>query len=374
MNKKYFSRAHFWAQLHIAMLALILTALFIATGHALTGLLCLTLIGVVLNRPKARLCAVTLSAPEIARDILDAFKTELPEAFQPGGIATDFSSKTAKLGDSITAHISKVPPTQAYVAGSGGFQNNAADVTTLIQDVPCILNQLRHVPVKIGWLSSIAAKGVPLYKAAIGNLGFALAKYVIDQFLTSALVSFSNTVFVGQPILTNLETYDQQIRTQLNSQKVYAAGRWAIINSALAANLGLDDRVRSNLFYGQRNPSEGIRVWRNLAGFNWIREYVDYPASQIGGVAGDRRACVFAVRKIEEASHVADDLGIPKVMEFYPIKDETTGLEMTGLGWQEAGTGDYYVSAAILFGLGIGNQGGTPGSLNDSAGVLLRTN
>jgi hypothetical protein len=58
-------------------------------------------------------------------------------------------------------------------------------------------------------------------------------------------------------------------------------------------------------------------------------------------------------------------------MAFYPLKDEHTGLEMTGIAWQEVGTGDLYVSAAILFGLGLGNQNGTPGSKTDNAGLLI---
>lgn len=73
-------------------------------------------------------------------------------------------------------------------------------------------------------------------------------------------------------------------------------------------------------------------------------------------------------------SNVAGDLGIPKVMEFYPLKDEHSGLELLGVGWQEKGTGDVYVSAAILFGVGIGNQNGTPGSKTDNAELLIRTN
>lgn len=70
-------------------------AAFISANSLVSGLLLLTLVAWLLNKPQARLCAVTLSVPEILKDILDAFKFETPELFGVGGFAQDFSSKTA---------------------------------------------------------------------------------------------------------------------------------------------------------------------------------------------------------------------------------------------------------------------------------------
>jgi hypothetical protein len=67
----------------------------------------------------------------------------------------------------------------------------------------------------------------------------------------------------------------------------------------------------------------------------------------------------------------AKALRVPRVMEFWPLTDAESGLELCGVGWQESGTGDVIVSAAILFGIGAGNQGTGAGAMTDNAGLKL---
>ena len=59
-------------------------------------------------------------------------------------------------------------------------------------------------------------------------------------------------------------------------------------------------------------------------------------------------------------------------MEFYPIEDQESGLYLMGVAWQEVGTGNTYVSAALLFRASCGNQGGAPGAITDNARLLIR--
>ena len=73
----------------------------------------------------------------------------------------------------------------------------------------------------------------------------------------------------------------------------------------------------------------------------------------------------------EDGGNIAEELGVPKVMEFYPLRDAESRLELTGVSWQEQGTADVYLSAAILFGVGCGNQGGAAGTMTDSAGPKI---
>ena len=374
--RNYKSRAHFWANLQLAMVASLCLILMAFSGHLLTGLVLLTLVACCLNSlrtPQGRLCAVTLSVPEILRDILDALKLETPELFGPGGFAQDFSSKTAVLGDKITAKISHVPVIAAYDPSPGvGFYSGAQDVVNLIEDVPVTLNQLKHVPVKIQWLTGLATKGVDLYKAACANIGYALGKEVVDQVLAACASGVSNSLPVS-PVLTNLDTWDGPIRKQCNSQKMLDQRRWGFITSPLAEALGLDDRVRSKLFFDERCASRGFRRWVNIAGFSTLREYPDITlaGNQVAGIVGDSRLAAIAVRKIEDMTSTAKALGVPSVMEFWPLTDAESGLEICGIGWQEAGTGDVIVSAAILFGIGCGNQGGVAGTMTDNAGLKL---
>ena len=173
--------------------------------------------------------------------------------------------------------------------------------------------------------------------------------------------------------LLNLDTVDGDIRNQMNSQKTFDKGRFMLCSSDFAKSLGADDRVRSSLFHNQRNGAEGYRKWENLAGFSWIREYPDLP-TLLGGdysaFAADKRAICVCIRQPNYANAV-DALGVPKVMDFHSVSDPETNMPMVAASWQEVGTGDVYVSAGLLFGVSCGNQGGAPGTITDSAGLLI---
>ncbi len=374
MNKKHYgARCRFWAKFQMAAVATMLCVLMMAQGHIVLGLVCLSLFSMLTARPQARTCAVTLSVPEIMMDVLDAFKLETPEIFGPNGFGTDFSSKTAVLNDKITAHISHVPTVGTYDPNNGGFKNASQDVSTLLEDVPVTLNQFPIVTVKVPWLTQLASK-LPLYKEAIRNYGWALGKSVVDGALALCTPgNFSNFVKVPYANQT-LDTWDNNIRGQLNTQKTFNKGRFALINTAAASQLAQDDRVRSSLFYGALNGDNGYRIWRNLAGFSWIREYPNmYAANNLFGFAGDIRSIVVASRRPDYANMSAEQLGVPQVMQFYPMEDAQSGLFMTGVAWQEQGTGDVYVACGILIGTAAGNQGGAAGTITDNAGVLLQT-
>jgi hypothetical protein len=361
-------------QLLLAFTALAVCVALAAFGFWLHASILITLVAVTLNKPTARLCAVTLSVPEILKDVLSAFKLETPELFQPGGFSTDFSSNSAVLGDKITAKISHVPIVGDYDENDGGFEAAAQDVTTLIEDIPIILDGFKAVTVEIGWLTSLATKDVNLAKAATDNLGYALGKYVVDTILNSAVVGVSNSV----PLIPNLANLDsfENLRDQLNSQKVYEGGRFCFVNTAIASALGADDRVRSELFYGQKNGETGLRRWKDIAGFKWIREYPDLFAGQagnLGGLAGDRRLACVAIRKMLGLNNLLDELRAPKVMDFHNLRDEQSGAELLGISWQQSGTGKVFFSAAVLFGFAVGNRAGAPLTGTDAAGCLIRT-
>jgi hypothetical protein len=350
--------------------AVALCGVIALTGHFMAALVLLSMMAWATSRMQPRLCAVTLSVPEILKDILDALKVETPEVFGPNGCAQDFKSNTAVLCDKVTAHIAHIPTTGAYDPNNGGYKTAAQDVSTVIEDVPVTLNQLRCVPVKISYLMGLATKGVDLYKAAVANVGFALGKYVLDEILSASLTNVSSS-FPISPALATLDTFET-LRDQCNSQKMFTAGRMAFINTPLANGLGSDDRVRSELFYGQRNGDRGYRAWKNLAGFASVREYTDFPAAA-AGLALDRRLAAVSVRSIETVNSIVEELGIPKAMDFVPLTDAESKLTLTGVLWQEQGTGDTYISPAILFGVGVGNQGAGAGAMTDYAGCVIYT-
>lgn len=315
---------------------------------------------------------VTLSVPELSQLVLDAFKVQTPELFEPGGFALDIESKTARLGDKITSHIAGVPTAQDYDPTPGvGFANGIQDSTDLLTDVPVILNYFKHVPIRIKWLSQLSSK-INL-TAALMEQGYALRKLLIDTALGVILPANFTYQKAVDPANVSLDTLES-LRSKLNTQKAAAFGRFGIINTAFAGALQADQRVGSSLFYNMLNGDRAYRRYTNIAGFANVYEYPDMPAgANLQGYFGDRRGIVVAVRPIDIAAVSPEDLGIPKIMSFTPMVDQDTGLPFVAVGWQDPGTGDLYVSIGILFGVAGGNQGGAQNAITDRAGVRVVT-
>jgi hypothetical protein len=313
----------------------------------------------------------TLSVPELLQDILEAFKLETPELFGANGFATDFSSKTAVLGDKITAHISTLPVVANYDPTPGvGFYSGVQNAETLLTDVPVTLASFKHVPVRVKYLTQLSSK-IPLYQSAIRDIGYVLGKTIVDTAFAQILGNFSNNAGPINPANFSLDSLEA-IRTQMNLQKTLNRGRYGFCTSPIAQAIQNDDRVKSSLFYGALNGGEGYRVFRNIAGFSYIREYPDF--SKVGGniefFGADPRAICVATRK-PDYSNAAAQLGAPEIMRFFPMSDAESGIQMVGVMWQEQGTGDVIVSVAMLFGVAAGNQGGAAGTVTDQAGVIV---
>jgi hypothetical protein len=335
--------------------------------HLAFGFIALVAVHTVL-KPRSAALRVTLSVPELLMDVLDAFKTEIP--FMLDSFTTDFSSKTAVKGDTVTAHISTLPAVQDYDA-TNGFNNNTATADSLLTDVPVTLNIFKHVPIKVTWLTQLASK-VPLYKEAIRNYGYVLAKSVVDAALGQITAANFTHNSVLAPANVALESMEQ-VRSSLTTQKAFNRGRFGIVNTTFATALQNDGRVQSSLFYGMLNGDVGYRVFRNLAGFQNVWEYPDMPTTgNLSAFFGDKRSIVIANRRVD-FSNAAQELGVNQIMQFYPISDPSTGLEMTGVAWQQPGTGDVYVSAAVLYGLSAGAQGGAANSITDAAGYWFKS-
>ena len=353
----------------IALFAAVLLAVL---GHPFIAAFMLLLTGSLLYpTPRARLNAnPTLSVPELLQDVLQAFRLETPMLFGPDGFGTDFSSQTAVLNDKITEHIDILPVAANYDPTAGvGFYSGVQNVETLIADVPVTLNNFKHVPVRIKWLTQLASK-MPLYKRAVSNIGYVLGKLVVDSALAQIAGNFSNKIVIN-PANVSLDSIEA-IRSQLNLQKALGKPRWGLTNTPFAAALQNDDRVKSSLFYGALNGDEGYRVFKSLGGMSRISEYPDFAnvGNNISAIFADPRAICVATRK-PDFSNAAAQLGCPEVMRFFPLSDPESGINAVGVMWQEPGTGDVIVSVGILFGIGAGNQGGANGTITDNAAVVV---
>lgn len=352
-------------------IGLILAAILAAWNPVIAVLTFVLLASCLYPTQRTRLNAgPTLSVPEILQDVLQAFKLGIPELFGPNGFATDFSSQTSVLGDKITAHIDVLPVASNYNPAQGvGFYQGVQNVETIIQDVPVTLSNFQHVPVRVKWLTQLSSK-LPLYKRAIANIGYVLGKLVVDSALAQIAGNFSNKIVIN-PANVSLDSMEA-IRSQLNLQKILNKPRWCLMTTPFAQTLGNDDRVKSSLFYGALNGDEGYRMYRNLAGLTWAQEYPDLSlvGNNITAIAADPRAIVVATRKMD-FSNAAAQLGCPEVMRFFPLSEPESGLNATGVMWQEPGTGDVIVSVGILWGIGAGNQGTGNGNITDNAAVVI---
>lgn len=311
----------------------------------------------------------TLSATEILVDTLDAFRMEVPML---NAFSTDFSTATAVKDQIIMAHVSGLPAVQSYDATTG-FKANAATADSLLTDVPVTLDQLKHVPIKVSYLTQLASKK-NLYLEAIRNYAYVLGKSVVDYALTkvvAAQFSYTVTEAVANTTLDTLEN----VRTKLNANAAAPSGRFGLVNSAVSGALLTDQRISSALFYGQLNGNRGYRTLQNVAGFENVWEYPDLPsnAENLTGFFGDRRAVIVASRLPDINIELAQSMGIPQIAAFDIVSDPQTGLSLLGISWQEAGTFDVYVTVAILYGVTAGRQSGAAANATDKAGVRLIT-
>jgi len=313
--------------------------------------------------------AFTATVDELLFETLEAFKLSL---FPINQIGTEFKSATAKKDDTIKAHILGIPSTSTYNA-STGFLNGAAEAETMFTDVPVTLDQMPTVPIKIDYLTQLGSK-VDLGKATT-NMGYALAKAVLGNILTKVTVAnFTYAATAVDAANFNLDELEE-VRTKLNTNGAMQMGRWGVLNSAAAQYLGTDSRVASSDFYNQTSGGpRGFRQWTGVAGFDKIWEYPDMPTNseKLQGFFADPRAIVFASRPID-VNTPAQQFGATQVNRFNQVTDPETGLTLTAVTWEAAGTADAYMVLSILYGVSAGTQGGSANALTDKAGVRLVT-
>jgi hypothetical protein len=356
--------------LFFAALVLAMVIAFVSpTPHAAAvGYVLLFAVSAALAPRTTHAYATTLSVNELITDILDAFKVVVPML---SSFSRDFSTATARYGDTITAKISSIPVTSAYDANNGGFRAGAQNSKDLLTDVPVTLNQFRTVPIKIAYLDAISSK-VDLYNKEIFNHAFALGKYVVDFSLSKVIAanfSQSKTEALANTTLDTLES----IRTQANAQKMDPFQRNGLVSSTFAGALQADARVTSRDFYSQLNGDVGYRQFKNIAGFKNIWEYPDLPSTgSMSGFFFDPRAIVVCSR-LPDIQNEAARLGIPTVVKVETVTDPETGLTLMGVASQDPGTLDVYVTVALLFGASAGKQGGAAGTITDYAGIICKT-
>lgn len=312
--------------------------------------------------------SATLTTTEIMQKTLDAFKVQVPLS---NLFATDFSSETSALNQTIKAHIDVVPTVSSWNS-STGYANGAQEADDLLVDMPILLDQHAFVTASLLHIDAIS-QNVDKLNRAIGNQAYALGKAIFDAAMAKCVAANLTYTVTKAAADTDSDTL-RSIGATLNANGAMPNGRFGIVNSDVATALFGDSRLTSKEFAGQTQGGNGYLWFKNVAGFENIVEYPGLPSTgNRSGVFGDRRAVAIATRVPDRSSKVAAQYGIPSVGAFETVSDPETGLTLLGIKWQAPGTFDVRLTMAILYGVVVGAQGGSAGDIADKAGLRLIT-
>jgi hypothetical protein len=273
------------------------------------------------------------------------------------------------LNQTVIARISKVPAVASYDPAQGGYKNAAVDVNTIVEDVPVTLDQHKHVPVKIGYLTSISTKR-DLYKEAVMNIGYALGKAIVDDTLTKVVVANFSEATTEATASVSRDTLGKV--TKAMNAKGSGLLRYGIVNSDVFNMLDSDPAIGSGDYHGQQRAGSPYGHLVNVAGFQDIWEYPQLPiTANLTGFFYDKRGVVVVTRLPNNILDVAASAGIPKIASFETVADPDSGMSLLGIRWMEPGTFDVYVTITMLWGSKAGKQGGTAGAITDYGGHRL---
>lgn len=311
----------------------------------------------------------TLNTAELVTDIIDAFRVQFPMFRNMG---TDFATGVAKFNQQVIARVAKVPTAADYHATTG-YKNGAQSANDIVEDVAVTLNQHKHIPIKIDFIDQISTRR-DLYDDSIRNVGYALGKTFLDYILGLAVAANITEETTESIANTDRDTLGT-VRKAMNAKGAMPFGRFGIVNSDFFEKLEQDQRIASADYYGQRTGANAYGRLSNLVGFQDIYEYPDLPANSenMSAVFADPRCFVLAAGLPSDAGTIAQRYGIPQVMAQEVISDPDSGMQFLLFKWQEAGTGDLYMSLVLLFGAVCGAQGGSAGDKTDYAGHRVVT-
>lgn len=316
--------------------------------------------------------SLTLSTAQILELVLDAFKVRLP--FLVSAFASDFSAEKAKLNQTVNARIAGLPTVQSYDATTG-YKANAAEASTLLNDVPVTITQHKHVPIKLDFLDAASTVNqIKLLEEATMNCGYVLAKSIVDYCLGLVLAanfSQSSTFTVANSDLDMLVA----VREGLNGVGANTMGRFGIVSSGVMSTLTTDSRIASGDYHGQRIGAEALGHLSGIQGFANIWEYPDMPnnSQNLSSFFGTKESIILATRVPSDTNEIAKAAGIPQIASFETMTDEDTGLTLLGIKWIEQGTFDVYCTVAVMYGAVAGSQGGDAGDKTDYAGHRIVT-
>lgn len=216
----------------------------------------------------------TLSAVLILQKILQAYRTGFP---MMDGFSVHYDGAPLRLNQTVIAHVRTLPSLADYDAANGGYENGAVEGRDLLVDLPIVVDQHKHVPIKYSHLQLIKDQGNS-YDGALADQAFVLGRAMVNSILAKANQANISAQTIEATANVDLETLES-INSAMNINGASPSGRIGIVSTAVAGALALDTRIASKDYYGQQTGGKSYRVFRNIAGFQAIYEYPDFPGS-----------------------------------------------------------------------------------------------
>lgn len=310
----------------------------------------------------------TLTTAEITADVFDAFKKMVPAI---NFFATDLSSDTAKFGQQIIAHVAATPSATDHDQNVGFF-NSPSSAKDLLTDVPVTIDAWKDVNLKFA-ANDLVTDRVPKYVETVQNAAWALGKAMIDSVLAKVLaanISYNSVCTNANATYGKLRAFS----AALNSQ---GAGipRFGLVSSGFMSGLLADTMIASGDYFNQRQEASALALLQNIAGFNSVMEYSDFPANgqNLTGFFFDRRAVVVASRLPNDSIALAQQRGVPVPLRVETQTDAETGLSVLAIERLNTSTLDIELTYSVMFGSAVGKQGGSAGTIMDKAGHRVVT-
>ena len=316
----------------------------------------------------------TLSVNELVADVLDSYKVQFPVI---GNFARDFSSDSARRGQTITARVLSSIASPSDYDASAGYEGSTTDVGTLTNDINITLDQHKYVSISMDYLDMISTQR-DLYGEVASTLANTLGKGLMGAIWDGIIADNFSKVITRDGSTAGQEhdlTMLHAVREEMNTNGASVAGRYGIVNSSV--KLLTDEKIASGDFYGQLSGANGIGILQNIAGFEAIYEYpdADNNSENCVGFFGDRNAINIASRVPSDFQAQASRANAPAIASNSIVQDADTGMPMMALSYQKAGTFDIVATLTHIYGLrfGKGGSGGSAGDLTDLSGVRLVT-
>ncbi len=214
----------------------------------------------------------TRTANKILADIVAAFRTRVPAL---GSMGLNFSSEKLRLGQTAIAHVEGLPTSATY-DGTTGYANGATEMGDLLTDIPIIIDSHKHVPVKISHLNAIADE--KRYNNAVGNQAYVLGKEIVDSVLEKVKVSSISASTTKATASMDYATLTA-INGAMNIQGAATSGRRGIVSTLVMNELMGDTKIASGDYHGQMAGGQSLRTLVNIAGFERIDEYPEFPTN-----------------------------------------------------------------------------------------------